>query len=145
MAGRHYFKRTLQGLAPADDDAREHLLKYKIGDTLAAEIVKPREHRSIRRYWAMIKLVLDSTDQFKSRYQLHTYLKIRAGHCTSIVNKLSGEVFLIPESIDYATLNEDQFNDVWRRIVDVICEEILPGVQEHELELEIQRVCGLAA
>lgn len=142
---RIYLTKTLHGLIPADDDARDALKKYKPGETLAADVVKPREHRSLRRYWAMINLVLQNTDQFKSKEQLHQYLKIRAGHCTPIVSKATGEVFYVPESIDYATLDENGFAQVWAKIVNVICEEILPGLDSEVMELEIQRVCGLAA
>jgi len=142
---RIYLQKTLHSLIPADDDAREALKRWKLGDTLACDVVKPREHKSLRRYWAMVNLVLQNTDQFKSKEQLHAYLKIRAGHCTPIASNTTGEVFYVPDSIDYATLDENQFMQVWVKIVNVICEEILPGLDSEAMELEIQRVCGLAA
>lgn len=141
---RIYLTKTLQGLAPADDEARDHLKKYNIGNTLAADVVKPREHRSLRRYWAMIKIVQENTDRFESRQVLHEYLKLRAGHFTAITSA-DGEVFKIANSLDYATLDETGFQEVWARIVDVVANEILPGIEIDSLELEIQRVCGLAA
>ncbi len=141
---RIFLTRTLSGMSAADEEAREHLLKYKLGDVLAADIVKPREHKSLRRYWALIKIVQENSDRFASRELLHNYLKIRAGHCTPITSA-DGEIFKIADSIDYASLDENGFMEVWRRITDVVLQEILPGITGADLELEIQRICGVAS
>jgi hypothetical protein len=138
-------KRTLNGWAEADDDSRDAARKFRVGETYKASIVRPRDMRSHRRYWGLVTLILENTDQFASKEIIHNYLKIRAGHCTTIVSKTTGEVFLVPNSIDFDTLDETAFQDVWRRVVDVVCQEILPGVTENEINYEIQKCCGLAA
>lgn len=140
-----YLKRSLSGFIPADEASSELMRKYKVGEAYRAEMVRPRDGVAHRRYWALINIVLQNTEQFKSAELLHQYLKIRAGHCTPVVNKSTGEVYLIPASISYSTLDEVEFQKVWRAVVDVVCEEIIPGITEAEIEYEIQKVCGLAA
>jgi len=134
--------RTLSGLAPADDHAREVLRRWQLGETVKADVRKPRAHRSLRRYWALVNLVYQNSEQFKSPEQVHQYLKIRAGHCTPIVSKATGEVFLVPDSISYDRLDEIEFRAVWERVVQVVADEIL-GTGVPEIEAEIARLCGL--
>jgi hypothetical protein len=135
--------RTLSGLAPADDHAREVLRRWQLGETLKADVRKPRAHRSLRRYWALVNLVYQNSEQFKSPEAVHAYLKIRAGHCTPIVSKSTGEVFLVPDSISYDRLDETEFRAVWERVVQVVADEIL-GTGVPEIEAEIMRIVGLA-
>jgi hypothetical protein len=137
--------RTLNGLTPADDAGKEVLKRWPVGQALKVDVRKPRAHRSLRRYWGLVNLVFENSDQFKSTEQVHQYLKIRAGHCTHIVNKATGETFLIADSINYDNLDEDEFQKVWNSVVNVVCEEILPGITQPEIEHELQKCMGLAA
>ena len=139
-----YIRRTLTGWVPYDESSKEIWNKYKLNEVYRADIVKPRELTSLRRYWALVNMVYSNSDQFSSTECLHQYLKIRCGHCTPITNKLTGEVFLVPNSISFSTLDEVEFQKVWKSIVDIICNEILPGITDVEIEYELQKVCGLA-
>ena len=140
-----YLVRTLSGFSPGDDHAVETMKRWPIGTRVKADCRIPRAARTHKRYWALVKLIYENTEQFRSADMVHQFLKIRAGHCTPIVSKRTGEVFLVPDSISYDTLDETEFQQVWRRIVDVVCEEILPGVDQDSLEYEIQKLCGMAA
>ena len=48
--------RTLNGWAPADDAAREAARKFTVGETYRADIVKPRDHKSLARWWVLCQL-----------------------------------------------------------------------------------------
>lgn len=129
--------RTISGAAPADDVARELFRKWPVGEERRCDIVKPRDNRNLRRWWALCNLVYQNCEQYKSPDQVHQHLKILAGHCTPIVSKSSGEVFLIPDSISYARLEESEFEDVFKRTVAAVCEHILPTVTSRTIEEEI--------
>ncbi len=142
---RLHLTRTLTGFAAADEPTAEAMRKYKVGDTYRAEVVKPRNIAMHRRYWALVTLCYQNSEQFSSTEQLHEYLKIRAGHCSQIVSKTTGEIFLVPKSIAFSEMDEVEFLEFWKRITDVICSEIIPGLDNEALELEIQRCAGMAA
>jgi hypothetical protein len=133
--------RTFGGFQASDKEA---LKKFELGKQYKAKITRPRSLKALARYWVLVQMILDNTDQFRSKEQLHSYLKIRAGHCTPIVAKSTGEVFLIADSIDFDTLDESEWHEVWKRIVDVVCADILPGIGALELEFEIQKLLGIA-
>lgn len=134
--------RTLSGLSPADDAATHVLQKIKAGETVQAEIRRPRSNKNLRRWWALCRLIYENSDQYRSQEQVHDHLKILAGHCQQIVSKSTGEVYLIADSIAFSRLDEDEFQDVWVRAVKAVTEHILPGVTAPEIENEILRLIG---
>lgn len=140
-----YLKRTLNGFSPADDMSVETAKKFKVGDQYRAEIVKPRSRKTLGRYWVLCQLILDNTELFKSKEQVSDYLKIRTGHSTSIVSKSTGEIFHVANSIDFDSLDETQFADLWQRVCDVVVADVLPGITQSEIEYEIARIVGIAA
>ena len=137
--------RTLTGLSPADDSAREALRTVKLGDEVTVDLHKPRQHKNLRRWWGLCNLVYENCEQFKSPEQVHDFLKIRAGHCASIVSKRTGEIYLVADSIAFGRMDEARFQDVWKRAVKAVCEDIIPGLESDVVELEILKCCGLAA
>lgn len=140
-----YLKRTIGGFSPADDMSVETAKKFKVGEQYRAEIVKPRSRKTLGRYWVLCQMILDNTELFRSKEQVSDYLKIRTGHSTSIVAQKTGEIFHVANSIDFDSLDEAEFADLWRRVCDVVVEDILPGITQHEIEYEIQKIVGLAA
>jgi len=135
--------RTLSGWAPGDDEAIRVSRRWEPGEIAIVDLKKSRVYKSLKRYQALLTLVFENSRQFKSRDQVHQYLKIRAGHATRI-ESASGEAFFVADSIDYDTLDETEFQEVWRRVIDVVCEDVLPGVTESQIELELLKCMGLA-
>lgn len=136
--------RTLSGAAAADDAAKTYLRKWPIGEERKADVKKSRAHRSLRRYWVLVNLVLDNSDQFKSEKQVHEFLKRRAGHVITIVSRKTGEVYELADSIDYDTIeDEGEFQAIWNRVVQVVAEDIL-GTGIPAIEAEIERLLGFA-
>lgn len=138
-------RKTLGGFAPADEMSVETAKRYKVGETYRAEVVKPRSRKTLGRYWVLCQMILDNTEMFRSKDQVSDYLKIRTGHSTSIVAKKTGEIFHVANSIDFDTLDETEFAELWQRVCDVVTEDILPGITETEINYEVQKIVGLAA
>lgn len=137
--------RTLAGWSPLDDEAVRVSRRWGVGETVVVDLKKPRVYKSLKRYWKLCEVVFNNSQEFKSKDQVHQFLKLRSGHATQIMAKSTGEIFLVADSIDYDTIEDEaQFQELWRRVVDVVCEDILPGVERHELELEVLQLCGLA-
>lgn len=138
-------KRIIDGWAAADADSCEASKRFTVGECYRASIVRPRSVKSLARYWVLVDIIFHNTDQFASKDEVHDYLKLRAGHCTLIASKSTGEIFKVPKSIDFDSLEEADWQAVHRRITDVVLEDILPGVTESELQYEIEKLCGVAA
>lgn len=136
--------RTLSGCSPGDDFARGYFQRWPLGETRKANVRKPRAHKSLKRWWGLCNLVHANSDQFRSPDMVHDWLKIRAGHCVSIVSKSTGETWLMADSISYDAIEDEaDFQDIWKRAVKAVSEEIL-GTGIPEIEAEIMRCCGMA-
>lgn len=136
--------RTLSGWVPCDDEAVRVSRRWEPGEIAIVDLKKTRVYKSLKRYQALLTLVFENSPKFQSRDQVHQYLKIRAGHATRIQIEGTDDVMLLANSIDYDTLDEQEFQEVWSRIKDVVCDEIIPGLKKPELEFEILKLCGLA-
>ena len=137
--------RTLSGLAPTDDKGRRILRSMEIGQSVVVGIHLKRLYKSLGRWWLLCQLVADNCEEFKSKEMVSDFLKIKAGHCSQIVSKSTGEVYLIADSIAFSRLDEGEFEDVWRRAVKAVCEDIMPSVTDVEIENEIGRLIGYAS
>jgi hypothetical protein len=141
--------RTLTGVAAADDAAREYLRKWPVGQERRADVRRPRDYKTLKRWMGFARLLYESGVQdasgqaFKSEKAAHYYLKLLAGHATPVVSRTTGEVRWVPDSIDYDSLEEDEFQAVWKRAIQGVIEELLPAVTEAQLEREILQFCGL--
>lgn len=138
-------RRTTSGLSPDDDAARDVLRKVKVGDVVRVEVRRPRNLSAHRRFFALVNLVYTNSEKFPSPDVARRVLTCRAGHALQYIIESTGEVLLIPESISFANMDQDEFDAFWQRVVKVVCEEILPGVTEADIEAEILSCVGAAS
>ena len=140
-----FCRRTTSGLSPDDDAARDVLRKVKVGDVVRVEVRRPRNLSAHRRFFALVNLVYTNSEKFPSPDVARRVLTCRAGHALPYIIESTGEVLLIPESISFANMDQDEFDAFWQRVVKVVCEEILPGVTEADIEAEILSCVGAAS
>jgi hypothetical protein len=140
-----FLRRTLAGFAAADEAAQDAMRSYRLGETYRASVVKPRNLRNHRRYWALVNLCFQNTEGYKSPDQLHQHLKILAGHCSPVVSKATGETYLIADSISFGSMDETEFQAFWARCITAVAEHILPGIEVNAVAYEVEKLCGLAA
>lgn len=134
--------RTLSGLAPVDDAAKRTLEKIPQGNYVHVEYKRPRNGSMHRRYWALVQMIYENTTLYGSAEQASDHLKLLAGHCETI--QYRGETYNLPKSISFSAMNQDQFDAFWSRVVKVVCEQLMPGVNSDQVEHEILRLVGAA-
>lgn len=136
------FTRTLSGLAPTDDAATRRLQRIPLGNTVQVTVASQRRHKSLARWWVLCGLIYQNSDQFGSAEQVSDLLKIMSGHCSTIVSKATGEIYLIPKSISFAAIPEDEFQEIWLRAIKAVCTDIIPGLEEQAVQDECYRLVG---
>lgn len=133
--------KTLSGLAPADEEAREALKRFRVGETLSAEIRKPRNVQFHRKFFALVGLVFenlpeDLEQKYRSTEELLTEIKFQVGHFDEH-RTIGGKTMCIPRSINFASMDELEFSKFYKSVVDVVCSRILKGVTSQQLEEEL--------
>lgn len=131
-----YLVKRLHALHPADDEATEHLKKVKSGVVFSAEIKRPRNYENHKRYFALLNIVIENQEMFRSVDQLKEAIKLELGY-VEMIQRMNGEVVQKPKSINFASMNESEFQDYFSRSIDVIIKYILKDVDCQDLINEV--------
>jgi heterodisulfide reductase subunit B len=131
-----YLKKHLNALHPADEEAAEYLKKVKSGVAVSCEMKRPRNYANHRRYFSLLKLAFENQENFKSLDQLKEAIKFELGY-TELIRKFDGTFIEKAKSINFASMNEDEFQKYFSMSIDVILKFILPGVERQELLNEV--------
>lgn len=135
------FIRSVNGLTPADDAAREMLEGLAIGKMVKASVSRPRNLQHHRLYWALCSAIASSIGA--QRENISDVIKIRTGHFTVVQAK--SERYRFPKSISFAKMSQDEFNTFFKECTRVVCEEFLPHMTPSDLTKEIEQMVGMEA
>jgi hypothetical protein len=138
----YLFTRTLAGLAPLNDDARDWLRRKKVGAIIKGEFVEPRNGARLRKYWALIDLVYDNLPDrsgFATREHFEDALRIGAGYF-DMVELPSGKKWPRPKSIAFASMPEPEFQTLMDKVVELVRTRFLPTVTDAELRAQLEEM-----
>jgi hypothetical protein len=130
-----WLTRTLAGLVPADEAAKQAVKRWKIGETLKCSVRKPRCYTNHKRYFALLNLTFENQDKYTSFEHFRKAVQIAAGHVDELIT-LDGEILFMPKSIAYDTLDEMEFSKVFGETM-MVCAKILGDMDLNELQAEI--------
>lgn len=139
-----WLHRTIHGFAAHDDAAREYLRKVKLGDVVKCEVIRPRSVKYHRRFFGMLNTVWQACGDWQTVDELLVELKFRAGLVDrqQVIDKATGEVLaeiIKPRSISFAAMSDDQFREFVDRCIKIICETMVPGLDDSVLRDEVLR------
>lgn len=145
---RLYLRRTLSGFVPADEASVELFRKFKTGDVVRADVVKPRSYKHHCLFMCLLELAFDNQDAFTNFKMFRRAVALEAGHVEQVIT-LDGEIRLVPLSYSYDELpDETEFTEKFGQAM-AVCQKIMHDVGMDELEAEISRYAsdryGIAA
>lgn len=115
---------------PTDHDKAK---RFKVGEECNFSHKKIRSVQFHRRYFAMIKMVFDNQDIFDDQETFRKYVEMKAGHYT-VTKTVDGEMIL-PKSIAFDKLDDDEFQDLYGNVVAVVWEKF--GMNSKVIEEEL--------
>lgn len=129
---------TPSGLKPLYDEDYDQKKKLKIGEIYKAKITIARNINFHRKYFALINCAWAyqnerTTKHFK--YNVECFRKtveIAAGHCDTVYNLSLKSWVDIPKSIAFDKLKQEEFEDLYERVKDVLFTTFLKGIDEEE-------------
>ena len=123
--------KTLSGLKPADDEATEALKKIKLDTVVSCEVKRQRNYQHHKLYFALLKLVIDNNSKYNNTDDLLFEIKLRMGYCNRII--IDGTVCYKPKSISFKSMDQDTFNDFYKKSLDIILAHFLTGNTQEEI------------
>ena len=137
----HFFKKTLTGLAPSTQEAEEWLAEIPRGEILRIKASRPRNVGHMRKFFALLNLIHQNQTHYKTVEEILTVFKLRIGHGHWIHTKTKdGLVDAVwhPHSISFARMDQAAFNEFYRKAVDFVVAEVIPGLDKADLERELR-------
>lgn len=128
--------RKLTGLYPVDEAGEAAVRKIGLGEIVSIDLKRPRNIKFHAKFFAMLNIILQNQEHYKSIDDLLEICKLRTGHCHT-VQTTSGEV-KITDSISFASMDENSFADFYDRACAWVIDEVIPGLDRQGLDDEVR-------
>ena len=128
--------KKLSALYPIDETGEVAMKRVGQGEIVTVDIKRPRNLAFHRRFFAMLNIIYQNQDAYKSLEDLLNVCKLRVGHCDTLATKY-GEV-KIPRSISFAAMDDAEFSEFYGRAVDWMLQEVIPGLKRKDLDQEFE-------
>jgi hypothetical protein len=111
----------------ANYDREQVSEKLSTGDVVRLQFAQPRSLPRHRLYWAIVRTVLKNNNFFATDIALHKTLLMACGVVEPVATT-EGEIVLVPSSIAFDAMGEDEFKQYLDAALIAISTSILPGV-----------------
>ena len=108
---------------PADEDSVKLFNSMKVGEEISFDykVKKQRNYANHKRFFSMLKGIVDNSDQYKTTDNLLSMLKLKVGYFEIVISH-RGEQLYIPKSINFSTMKEDEFQSFFSDCINIILE-----------------------
>jgi hypothetical protein len=120
-------------LKPVNSSDLDELMRLKQNTDYKFEVVHPRNYQFHKKFFALLNLGFANQDKYKDFTEYRTIKTMQAGFFKMIITE-KGKVF-IPESISFNSMDELDFEKVYKTVLELICAETQLTSKEIETEL----------
>ena len=126
-------RNTLQGLVPLYPSDFDNKRKLKLGHDYVCEVRNPRNIGFHKKFFAMLNIGHENTALDMPFDVYRKYMTVKAGFFTAYQTPKG--VYYDPDSISFASMNQDEFEEVYSRVLDKVIEDI--GSTKEEIEQQL--------
>lgn len=149
------FLRIQGGLEPFDVEAHKAMLEAPVGETVAFDkVIKPRNVKFHRKYFALLNFAFENWTPGKLSGKRHkgvtpeknferfrADLTILCGHYKQTI-RTDNSLNIEPKSISFASMNKEQFEELYSNTINVILKRILTNYNKEQLDSVIIELLG---
>lgn len=138
-------------LVPADERAAQVIERWRVGEGVRASVSRMRNVHFHRKFFALLRVAFDAWEPEPCEYRGQEAVKnferfrkdllVLSGFADPVVN-IKGEVRMEPKSISFASMDEDEFQEVYDRVADVILQKVLRTYTREDLDRVVQEIVG---
>lgn len=142
-----------EALVPACQDTRERLEKLHVGQIVRGDYKKARNSQFHRKFWVLLDHAFDCWEpgEMETKFgipakdpeKFRKELTILAGFY-DVVHSLDGTFRLEAQSISFSNMDQDQFERVYSKVVDVILKKILTTYSRDDLDEVVDRIIRMS-
>lgn len=120
-------------MSDTDYDAKQAL---QLGHGYKAKISMPRNIKFHRKFFGLMKTVFDNQEQFDNMEYMRKEIIKAAGFYNSYFG-IDGVEIIEAKSIKFGSMGEDEFSELYNRVLDVVVEHF--GHDRQALRDEIEQ------
>lgn len=138
-----YVQNTEKGLVPLYDSDDFEKRKLKLNEKYKVEIKKARNIKFHKKYFSLIKCAwLNLPERFDELYphpeNFRKAVQIMAGFYETYF-LVDGTQIIESKSIAFESISEEEFQDVYNKVLDVILNNFFPENNREDFENEIYK------
>ena len=126
------FRKYQGALYPFGQEGRD-LLDSVGNDPVMIEIKRARNPKNHARYFAFIHDTFDMQDTYENKEIWRKVLQMRAGHYDEVITE-KGKALYFPRSINWESLDEDQFKKLFNEIIQAFISVYGSKITPEQLE-----------
>jgi len=112
-------------LKPEHDSDWEAFKKLKANHSYKFEVTSPRNYLFHKKFMALLNLAFNNQEKFDDFDTCRRWLVMKAGFvkitATPSIGGKAGGFMYEAKSISFAAMDETEFQDVYNKVMDVIC------------------------
>lgn len=137
---RAFFTKLGGVLRPSDEEAEALLARLPEGKQCEITYRVPRSIQQHRLFFGLLNKLVENSDLFEDVDQALIAVKI-AVHLYD-AHVIDGRMVLVPQSIAFESLDQDRFQKVFDRALNVITSRWLVGTDKETLRQEVEAMIG---
>lgn len=150
MSVVHMTKLPNGTLAPNDDEAQDCLRKLKVGQDVQVRVTRTRNYMFHRKWFALLQFAFDQWTPHavqtrhgvtpeKSMDRFRKDVTILAGFYEATY-RLNGDIRIEAKSISFASMSQEEFEELYSKSIDVLLKLILRDMTEDELRRSVEEL-----
>lgn len=128
--------KTLSGLKLAYNSDYENFKKIPLHEVFEIEYKKKRNIKFHRMFFGLLNLAFENQSLFTNLDDMRYCLLLEAGISEEKVNPITNEIFKVPKSLNFASMDEIEFNLVYTSVKDYICKWLSVTSEQVTEEIE---------
>ena len=129
-------------LVPATAHDAEELGAIPYGVDLRSVIKRARNIKRHNLYYAIVQFIWEHQSRYSCKDEIDQVIRVSVGHCYVSV-KSDGVVINTPKPLNFGAMDETEFSAFFKRVVDFVANEILPGVTSQQIHDELAGLIGI--
>lgn len=126
-------RNTISGLVPIYPSDQDEKRKLKLGNDYIVEVTNPRNIGFHKKFFALLNIGYENTDLDMPFDTYRKYILMKAGYVKTYQTPKG--VFYDAESISFANMPQDKFEEVYSRVLDKIIKDL--GCSSEDVEKQL--------
>lgn len=138
-------------LAPVDQQAIDYISKMKLGAGVTVDVKRHRNPGFHKKFFALLNLAFEAWEPGERAYQgelvrknfeqFRNDITVLAGYFDMAIT-LKGETRLTAKSISFASMGQDEFEELYNAVINVVLQKILTNYSRDDLDNVVNQILG---